>query len=82
MGSVTEEGEGIDVGGILAPTVIARECEKGLDHSPGDFFAKGQSWSCWERGLHKRRGGLGLDNGISGPPEAFICGVRLHPRNS
>lgn len=56
---------------------------KGAWPQSSRFPYKGaESCSCWEKGLLKRRGGLRLSNSISGSPEAFICGIRLHPRNN
>ena len=58
LGSVTEEGEGIDVGEKVAAIVIATECENGLDHSPRDFFAREQRVVAVGNGVFTR-GGVG-----------------------
>ena len=58
LGSVTEEGEGMDVGRKVAPIVAARECEKEPDYCPRDFSTKEQRVAAVGRRVFSR-GGVG-----------------------
>ena len=56
LGSVTEEGEGMDVGRKVAPIVAARECEKEPDYCPRDFSTKEQRVAAVGRRVFSRGG--------------------------
>lgn len=75
LGSVSEEGEGIEVGRKVAPTVTARECEKEPDYSPRGLSAKEHRVAAVGRIVFLRGGvGWGRATASLGPLRPLFVG--------